>query len=154
MPPAGYFIDTNLPVLLVAGSEDRQLIAGHRRLREYTADDYDRLLGIIASVERVLVTPNTLTEASNLLAYHQYGRGRSRLYERLRWLIDASEEITVRSADASSNSSYTRLGLTDAALLEVATADTPVLTADFGLYLAALEKDPFSALNFDHYRDL
>ena len=150
MPPAGYFIDTNLLVLLVVGSEDRELIAGHRRLRGYTADDFDRLLGIIESVERVFVTPNTLTEASNLLAYHQHGRGRSRLYERLRWLIDASEEITVRSAVASSNSSYVRLGLTDAALLEVATADTPVITADFSLYLAALEKDPHAALNFRH----
>ena len=107
MPLAGYFIDANLLVLLVVGSEDRGLIAGHRRLRGYTADDFDRLLGIIESVERVFVTPNTLTEASNLLGYHQYGRGRSRLYERLRWLIDASEEITVLSTEASSNDAHT-----------------------------------------------
>ena len=53
MPLAGYFIDANLLVLLVVGSEDRGLIAGHRRLRGYTADDFDRLLGIIESVERV-----------------------------------------------------------------------------------------------------
>ena len=102
MPPAGYFIDTNLPVLLVVGDEDRGLITRHRRLRGYTADDYDRLLGITASVERVLVTPNTLTEASNLPAQHRDPE-RSRLMARLRLLIHGSEEVVVSSSDASSS---------------------------------------------------
>ena len=154
MSPAGYFIDSNLLVLLVVGSESRDLIDRHRRLREYTAEDYDLLLEMAADVDRIFVTPNTLTEASNLLAYRQYGSRLSRLYERLRLLIEASEEIVVRSADAASNRAYGRLGLTDAALLEVATADTPVLTADVGLYLAALAKDPYAALNFNHRRRL
>ena len=72
----------------------------------------------------------------------------------LRWLIEESEEVVVRSADASSNSEYTRLGLTDAALLEVATAETPVVTVDLDLYFATLEKDPEAVLNFTHYRGL
>ena len=35
MPLTGYFIDANLLVLLVVGSEDRALIDRHRRLRDY-----------------------------------------------------------------------------------------------------------------------
>ena len=89
-------------MLLVVGSEDRQLIAGHRRLRGYTADDYDLLLDITAAAERVFVTPNTLTEASNLLAQHRDPE-RSRLMARLRLLIHGSEEVVVSSSDASSN---------------------------------------------------
>ena len=153
MPPTGYFIDTNLLVLLVVGNESRALIGRHRRLRDYTAEDYDLLVDIAARVERLYVTPNVLTEASNLLAYHREPE-RSRLYEQLRWLIEGSEEIVVRSADASSNSDYTRLGLTDAVLLEVATADTPLITTDTILYIAAAEKDPAAVLNFNHHRGL
>ena len=47
-----------------------------------------------------------------------------------------------------------RLGLTDAALLEAATVETPVLTVDLGLYLAAAAKAPETAVNFTHLRDL
>ena len=152
MPPAGYFIDANLLVLLVAGNENRDLIGRHRALRRFTADDYDLLRVEAAGIGRLFVTPNTLTEASNLLGLHSDPE-RSRLFARLKLLIDAGDEVIVRSADASANSEYTRLGLTDAALLEVVTADTPLLTVDMDLYLAALQKDPYAALNFDHLRD-
>ena len=73
---------------------------------------------------------------------------------RLQFLIHGSSEIVVASIDASSNPKYQRLGLTDAALLEVATADTPLLTVDFDLYLAALESGEERAVNFTHYRNL
>ena len=111
------------------------------------------LLDITAAAERVFVTPNTLTEASNLLAQHRDPE-RSRLMARLRLLIHGSEEVVVSSSDASSNTEFRRLGLTDAALLQVVTADTPVITVDLGLYVAAAREDPSAALNFDHYRDL
>jgi hypothetical protein len=56
----GLFIDTNLLVLLTVGSVGRDLIAKHRRLREYTAEDYDLLLNLLGNFDRVFVTPNTL----------------------------------------------------------------------------------------------
>ena len=57
-------------VLLVAGRTDRSLVTKHRRLREFTTEDYDRLVDLIIRFGTVFVTPNTLTEASNLLAQH------------------------------------------------------------------------------------
>ncbi len=74
--------------------------------------------------------------------------------DRLALLIHGSEEIVVSSADASSNSDYRRLGLTDAALLEVVTANIPLLTTDVILYIAAAEKDAAAAVNFNHHRRL
>ena len=71
MPPSGFFLDANLFVLLVVGSVGRDLIAKHRRLRAYSAEDYEILIDLLDRVERVFVTPNTLTETSNLLAQHQ-----------------------------------------------------------------------------------
>ena len=151
MPPAGYFVDTSLLMLLVAGTTDRGLIGRHRRLQGYTVDDYDLLLDIAGRPGRVFVTPNTLTEASNLLAQHGEP-DRSLLLGGLRSLIEESEEVVVRSAEASSNAEYVRLGLSDAALLEAVTADTPVLTVDFDLYRAAWRKEPDAAVNFAQYR--
>ncbi len=153
MAPAGFFIDANLLVLLVVGSTGRELIARHRRLRAYRAEDYDALIDLIDQFDRILVTPNTLTETSNLLGQHKDPE-RSRFFETLRVLIQESEEVVVASVKASRNSAFGQLGLTDAALLEVATKETPLVTADLGLYLAALEREGEAAVNFTHLRDL
>ena len=153
MPPSGFFLDANLFVLLVVGSVGRDLIAKHRRLRAYSAEDYEILIDLLDRVERVFVTPNTLTETSNLLAQHREPE-RSLFFDRLRFIIHESEEIVVASAVASSNSAFNRLGLTDAALLEVVTPETPLVTVDLDLYLAANASGQEAALNFTHFRNL
>ena len=153
MPPAGYFIDANLLVLLVVGSVGRDLIAKHRRLRAYTVDDYDTLLDLLAPVDQVFVTPNTLTETSNMLAQHGEPE-RSRFFRMLRFLIQRSEEVVVASEAAASSGEFLRLGLADAALLEIVTAETPVVTVDLDLYLEAMRKGQGAAINFTHLRNL
>ena len=153
MPPSGYFVDANLLVLLVVGSLDRDLIGKHRRLRAYSADDYEILIKLLDPVERVLVTPNTLTETSNLLAQHPEPE-RSRFFERLRFIIGEAREVVVASVIASDNSAFDRLGLTDAALLEAITPDTPLVTVDLDLYLQANASGQEVALNFTHLRNL
>ena len=136
-------------VLLVAGSTDRRLIAKHRRLREFTVEDFDRLIKLVARAGQLLLTPNTLTEASNLLAYHRDPE-RSRCFAVLRSFIEHGKELVVASATASRNRVFARLGLTDAALLEVVSPERPLVTVDFDLYHAALRKAPAAAVNFRH----
>ena len=149
----GFFIDANLLVLLIVGGVGRDLIKKHRRLKGYTSGDYDTLTRVLSPVDRVFVTPNILTEASNLLAQHGDPE-RSRFFDRLRYVIQESEEIVVASVDAARNVEFGRLGLTDAALLEVITRETPLLTVDLPLYLAALQKNQRAAFNFSHLRGL
>ena len=151
MPVSGCFVDANLLTLLTAGSVDRSLIARHKRLDDYTADDYETLLIIINEVEQVFVTPNALTEASNLLRQRREPE-RSLLMAALRFLIAESAEVVVASGQAAANPSFQTLGLTDAALLEAASAEAPLLTADLGLYLAAIAKDESGAVNFHEFR--
>lgn len=153
MTPAGFFIDANLLVLLIVGSVGRDLIAKHRRLRRFTVEDFDRLINLLRPVEQVFVTPNTLTETSNLLAQHGEPE-RSRFFDSLRFIIQESKEVVVDSTEASRNDAFKRLGLTDAALLEVVTAETPLLTVDFDLYLAASAKGQDTAVNFTRLQDL
>ena len=149
MPSAGVFVDANLLVLFVAGNSDRGLIGRHRRLREFSVEQYDSLRRLVDRFGKVLVIPNTLTEASNLLRLHGEPE-RSRLCEELRHAIDKSEEIVVVSAVAARNEHFVRLGLTDAALLEVSKPETPLLTVDLDLYLAASAANPRAAFNFNH----
>ncbi len=147
------FIDTNLLVLLVVGETDKDLISKHRRTRAYRVEDYDLLVKLINDTDhQVFVTPNTLTEASNLLAQHGEPE-RSRIFGVLQTLIETTEEKAVESRAATRNSHFKRLGLTDAALLEVVSASNPLVTVDLDLYLAASEKEAGAAYNFTHYRD-
>ncbi len=153
IPPSrgAMFIDSNLLVLLAVGATDRSIIAKHRRLRrKFEVNDYDRLAAVIHKA-KVLVMPNTLTEASNLIGQHGDPE-RSRCLDTLRRIIENSREVIVHSVVATRNSAFNRLGLTDAALLEAISSDRPLLTVDFPLYCAALAGGQESAINFTHYQ--
>lgn len=149
--PNALFIDANLIVLLIVGSVGRDLIARHRRTRTFAVEDYDRLIRAISLVGNIQVTPNTLTEASNLLGQHGEPQ-RSQLLLALRTLIEQSNETIVASVDAARRDAFPRLGLTDAALLEAVSADAPLLTVDLDLYVAALASGDEAAINFNHWR--
>lgn len=149
----GIFIDANLLVLLVVGATDQTLIPKHRRLRRFMVEDYGRLIGLIRQAGQVFLTPNTLTEASNLLAQHPNPE-RSRFFAVLRRIIGKNEEIVIASKTASRNNAFVRLGLTDAALLEVISEETPLLTVDLDLFRAAFAKGEVAALNFTHLQAL
>ncbi len=150
MPAAEAFIDTNLLVLLVVGSVDREQVGKHRRARMFTPDDYDFLLRVIGTLKRVFVTPNTLTEASNLLE----SRRDRRFLKRLRLVVERSEEVVVASVNAVRHTEFSRLGLTDVVLLESVSARRPLITTDLDLYCAALAKGEEAAFNFTHHRNL
>ena len=150
----GIFIDANLLVLLVVGATDQALIAKHRRLRTFMVEDYGRLVELIEQVAgQVFLTPNTLTEASNLLAQHPNPE-RSRFFAVLRRIIGKSEEIVVASKTASRNNAFVQLGLTDAALLEVISEEIPLVTVDLDLFRAAFAGGKVAALNFTHLQAL
>ena len=154
MPPSGYFTDANLLVLPVAGDTDPHIITRHKRLKQFTVGDYRVLRELIFEAGGIVyVTPNTLTEASNLL--RNYGEpDRTRLADTLAALIDESREVVVRSVDAAANVAYRRLGLTDAGLLEVLSADRPLLTVDVQLAIEAAQVHPDASVNFNEFLGL
>ncbi len=144
-------IDTNLLVLFIVGTAAKEYIAKHKKLTAFTVEDYDILVRIVSDASEVLVTPNTLTETSNLAAY--IGEpARSRVLDVLRTVSTNSRESYVPSSSAARRSEFIWLGLADAALLEVAAKNVTLLTTDFNLYNAALTKGA-KAFNFNHLRD-
>jgi hypothetical protein len=107
---------------------------------------------VLNEVSHIFVTPNTLTETSNLLRQHGEPE-RSLLMDRLAYLIEVSDEVVVASDQAVANPYFGQLGLTDAALLESISPQTPLLTIDRDLYVAALAKGENEAVNFRQFMD-
>ena len=135
MPADQLVIDANLLVLLVVGTVDRRLVGKRRRVRIFAPDGYDLLFDLLHQTPQpAVVTPNTLTEVSNLL---EDGRDR-RFLRQLKAFVEASEEIVVASSTASNSPAYERLGLSDAVLLEISSEQRPLIIVDLDLYHAAL----------------
>lgn len=144
-------IDTNLLVLYVVGTAGRNLITKHKKLAAYLPEDYDALLRIIDRAAVVLVTPNTLTETSNLATYIAEP-ARTDILSVLRAVVRSSEEVYVSGKDACERTEYIRLGLTDAALLHALGSRRTLLTVDLDLHLAALSAGQ-ATINFNEVRD-
>lgn len=145
-------LDANLLLLFIVGTTDRDLIAKHRRLRKtFSLDDFDLLWRLITDAPHVFVTPNTLTETSNLLGYIDEP-ARTQVFKMFRALIPSTNEEYVESQKAAGVEEFLRLGLTDSGLLEIASKSRSLLTTDLDLYIAALNRG-VSAVNFNHLRE-
>lgn len=148
----GYFVDANLLVLLVVGRTQKSQVGKHRRLQQFTENDFDKLVRMVGVGSQILLTPNTLTEASNLLAYGSEAL-RSRYLAGLAYLIGIAKEVVVSSKDVTIIPEFRRLGLTDSVLIKVASKETPLITIDLMLYLAVATRDPDAVINFNHPLD-
>jgi hypothetical protein len=148
MPGETIVLDANLLVLLVVGTASLSYITRHKRLRAYTERDFTLLANMLASVPGVILTPNTVTEASNLIGYIDEP-ARSRIYTVLRKILTTTDEIYYASKQAAEHTAFLRLGITDAVLLNIAAPRQILLTTDLDLYLAAARQGHI-AINFNH----
>lgn len=148
------FLDSNLLVLYVVGTASPEYIRRHRRLSAYSRlgrRAFDVLLDSISSASALLVTPNVLTEVSNLLG----GRVRDdelsfSVINAFRWLVERLEERNAASSLAVTRLEFPRLGLADAATLEALGPDAVLLTDDALLYDATLRAGMRAEL-FSHH---
>ena len=149
---ATVLLDSNLLILLIAGISSREYIGKHRRLRAYRESDFDLLVTFIAPMSAVIVTPNILSETSNLLG--AIGEpARSHIAGTFRQLVGALQERFVEARRAVEQPEFPRLWLTDAAILTELDNSHILLTADLDLYLAASRRG-YAAVNFHHLRQL
>ena len=66
MPAKAVVLDANLLVLFVVGIASPSYIAKHKRLAAYTENDFALLTDLLSAAGSVIVTPNIVTETSNL----------------------------------------------------------------------------------------
>lgn len=144
-------LDTQLLVLLLVGLTDKSLIGRHKRLKAYSEPDFELLKSTIARVSSLVVTPNTLTEVSNLIRQVPEPHS-TKISETMREFVLATEERHVESNQAVRMEHFAKLGLTDAVVINICENSVPLLTADLDLYLSAL-RSGIEAVNFNHLRE-
>lgn len=149
MPRKAYLLDSNLLVVLAVGTASMAYLGRHKKTRAYSANDFTLLARILASADVVEITPNTVTEASNLARFAEEPV-RTRVSEVLRAIIGGTREIYIPSTVAATDGIFLRLGLTDAALLAAELEDHVLITSDLDLYLEASRRGR-EVVNFNHY---
>jgi hypothetical protein len=144
----GVLVDTNVLLLYFVGCFRRERIASFKRTCQFTEGDFDLLARFLSFFDRVVTTPNILSEVSNLSG--QLGEPEKTAYFRqFAGGITVLDEHYVQSAVASGSEHFPRLGLADCAILALAKGNFLVLTDDVGLYTLA-PKLGVDAINFNH----
>ena len=132
MPGETFLLDANILLLLVTGLASPSYIAIHKRLRAYSTKDHVLLQKLLSTASGIVVTPNIVTETSNLARYT--GKPvRGDILRVLRALLHETGEIYIESRVAAGHPAFPRLGLTDAALLQAEFAGHVLLAADLDL---------------------
>ncbi|MGA3263652.1 MAG: hypothetical protein ABSC47_06370 [Terracidiphilus sp.] len=143
-------LDSNLLLLRWCASFDRELVNSFKRLNCFQIEDIDLLSETLKAFSAVRTTPHVLTEVSNLA--NSLPR-----WMKKDWAEHFSKQIEVIPehwipAATIAKSDFMALGLTDAALAELATTHV-ILTLDFPLS-NWLESRRLNVINFTHLRSL
>ena len=149
MPAETVVVDANLLVLLIVGLASESYITRHKRLKAYSVADYRLLRTLISAYSQIIVTPNTMTETSNLVR-NIAEPACTHILQVLGVLLEQAEERYVASRDAARHHDFLRLGITDAALLNASLDGAALLTSDLDLYLAAASSGR-RVVNFTHH---
>lgn len=145
-------LDANLLCLLVVGRIDTRLIAFHKRLRTFDRDAFLLLNQILADRDLVLC-PHVLAETSNLLDFHQSPTQVHRLRTSLAEIVALASERSEAARRAVDDPAYSRLGLSDAVMLLLASDRTLLLVSDDLALCLEAQRRGSRVVNYSHVRD-
>lgn len=144
--------DTNVQLLEIVGNVGVGLISQHKRIANEFDDSDFELLQVLMSPSRKRVTlPNILAEVSNLLA-QGLKHYRRPLFEQFADQIQQLREEYVSSKSVLDELAFSRLGLTDAALIKLEIPDLLILTVDSSLCIE-LSVNQVEHINLNHLRE-
>ena len=143
-------MDSGLLVLFVVGTLDVSLVPRHGRTDDFTAEDYELLTRCLGTYKRIHVTPNIVTEASNLLRQTDRKCG-EKLMDVLREVIGRIDESYVTSKKAASSKALGWAGVADCSIVKGFGKRIDILTVDFPLY-RFLQASGYRAINFHNLR--
>ena len=148
----GILLDANVLLLHIVGMLDRSQISSFKRTRAYGPHDWDRLDELLRRFPLCVTLPNVLTEVSNL-ASTIFSSARGQAFAELMLnQIRSLRESYLNSRRAAETAVFRRLGLTDAALLELArTRKYLLLTDDLDLAVTAA-RGGVDVVNFTNLR--
>lgn len=144
-------LDCNVFLLLVIGSLDKMHISQFKRTQIFTEEDYDSLIKLING-SQILLTPNVITEASNLLESYTYAKEKFGL-SLLKNITISIPEVYEKSKALTENDAFMRFGLSDSSIENMCKVGAIAITVDLPLYGYLLGKN-YKAINFNHVRSL
>lgn len=146
----GILIDTNILLLWFVGTVNRERIPKFNRTEKFVPEDYDILVKILSYFNKIVTTPNILTEV-NSLANKLGEPERSQFLSVFAKGVARLNESYLESTEVVRTDSFTKFGLTDCGIATLAKNKYLVLTDDFKLtnYLQKIEID---TINFNNIR--
>lgn len=145
-------IDANMLLVYVVGRRHAEYLGIKKHLKEYMPGDFTTLCQILERFDKILITPNVVTECNNLLPDSaEFDDARSFLKELLlqKQLV---EERYIPSATTVMMRQFSFLGVADCAMLSLVSDDVVLLTADQKLAREA-QMVNHGSINFNHYRN-
>ena len=146
----GILIDTNILLLWFVGTVNRERISRFNRTEKFVPEDYDSLVQILSYFNKIVTTPNILTEVNSLA--NQLGEPeRSQCLSVFATGVARLDETYLESNEVVKIDNFTKFGLTDCSIATLAKNKYLVLTDDFKLtnYLQKIEID---TINFNNIR--
>lgn len=132
-------IDTNALVLLIIGLIDKSMILRHKRTSDYSIDDFNQLMLLIASPSMLIAPTNVWSEVDNLLNKFK-GSHKSEYYLLLKKLIIETTEEYIMTQSIMETKAFQSIGVTDSILLELSIKTGRLITSDYDLTNIARNK--------------
>ncbi|HEX6623904.1 MAG TPA: PIN domain-containing protein [Pyrinomonadaceae bacterium] len=148
----GVLVDTNLLLVYFVGLYDPDRIKRFNRTAAFTVEDFELLCQLLAFFNKVVTTPNILTEV-NSLSNKLPDDLKPTFYPVFAQRLAVLEEHYVESKTASSHEYFDRFGLTDSGIISLVQGNYLVLTDDFKL-AGYLQKINVDVINFNHIRSI
>ena len=144
----GILVDTNILLLWFVGEVNPNRIEKFKRTNQFNKQDYNLLVKTLKYFSKNVVTPNILTEVSNLINQLSEPE-RSQCFDALSQAMNQLNEFYIESKVATQVEKFTKYGLTDCGIISVARDSYLVLTDDFKL-AGYLEKIGIDVINFNN----
>ena len=144
-------IDANLLLVYIVGCDHPERLGKAKHLKEYMPEDYGLLVSLLERFDQIVITPNVVTECSNLLGdSHEHDEAK----RFLKRLVESAavDERYVASERAVAMHQYWYLGVADCSLLNLVDGETVLVTMDGKLAHEALQVNQ-ACINFNHLRD-
>lgn len=148
----GILIDANLLLLFFVGMYDRRRVSSFKGTKKFTVEDFDLLKQMFSYFNKVITTPNILTEVSNLSNQLREDEKDS-YHTSFAMRIASFDERYTTSVEICAREYFSKFGLTDSGVIELVRGKYLVLTDDFKLS-NYLQKANIDVINFNHIRTI
>lgn len=145
-------IDSNILLVYFLGRYQPDLIASFKRTSVYDEDDFELIAEIIAASKQILVTPNIMTEVSNL-ANSLDAQTRIHFFESFWGTFKSLNEEHIPTQDAIQWQYFSKYGVTDSTIAVASRLKKCLVVTDDYKLANVLFKENIPCLNLNTIKE-